>query len=104
MAIPEIFAIRGEKGFRSAEKEALRRVSGMNGKVVALGGGALLDSESRRLAESTGGVLMLDCTLEALIARASRSGGRPLLAGDVEIRLRRLMAERSQHYHSFKSV
>lgn len=104
MTITEIFAVRGENEFRSAEKDALRRVSGLSGKVVALGGGALLDPESKRIAESTGGVLMLDCTLEALIARASRSGGRPLLAGDVEIRLRRLMAERSLHYHSFKTV
>ena len=104
MTIPEIFAVRGEKGFRTAEKEALRRVSGLNGKVVALGGGALLDPESRRLAESTGGVLMLDCTLEALIARALRSGGRPLLAGDIESRLRKLMSERCEHYRSFSRV
>ena len=104
MTITEIFALRGEKGFRFAEKETLRRVSGLSGKVVALGGGALLDPESRRIAESTGGVLMLDCTLDALIARASRSGGRPLLAGDIESRLRKLMDERAEHYRSFKTV
>ena len=69
--------------------------------MVALGGGALLDPESRAIAESTGGVLPIECTFEALVARTVRSGGRPLLEGDVRERLRKLMDARSGHYRSF---
>ena len=101
MTVPEIFAARGEAEFRRMEKSHLKRISNRSGFVVALGGGALLDPESRAIAESTGGVLPIECTFEALVARTVRSGGRPLLDGDVETRLRKLMEERSGHYRSF---
>ena len=97
-SIPEIFATEGETGFRARELAALREVSSAKGQVVALGGGALLNAESRALAEATGRVVCLDCPLETLMSRLS-GGSRPL-AADAE-RLRRLMAARKEHYASF---
>lgn len=96
--IPEIFAVEGEPGFRAREQAVLRAVSSVGGQVVALGGGALLNAESRALAEATGRVVCLDCPLETLMSRLS-GGSRPL-AADAE-RLRRLMADRKDHYASF---
>ena len=100
--IADIFAADGEAAFRRIEKGALARVAGRGGQVVALGGGALIDGESRRLAESTGRVVLLDCGEDELMRRAALSRERPLLAGDAAARLRALLASRRGHYASFE--
>ena len=103
-SIPEIFASEGEKEFRRIEKNCLKKVCSKRDdgdtapQVVALGGGALLDPESRRLAEGTGRVIVLDCSLETLKSRLT-GGDRPLSA-DV-VRLEALVAARAAHYASF---
>ncbi|MBQ3098085.1 MAG: shikimate kinase, partial [Kiritimatiellae bacterium] len=56
-SIRDIFAQDGEPAFRAKERAALERVSKAHGQIVALGGGALLDPECRRIAESTGRVV-----------------------------------------------
>ena len=99
--IPEIFAQAGEAAFRALEKAELKRVSATPGQVVALGGGALLDAESRQIAEATGRVVFLACAEDELLRRVAASRERPLLAGDAGERLRRLLAARREHYASF---
>lgn len=97
-SIPEIFAAEGEKGFRAIEKRELGRVAAKAGQVVALGGGALLDPESRKIAEMAGRVVVLDCPLETLKARLT-GGDRPLSADAAK--LGALVASRKTHYESF---
>ena len=99
--IPEIFAQAGEAAFRALEKAELKRVSATPGQVVALGGGALLDAEARQVAESTGRIIFLECPEAELLRRVSATQNRPLLAGDVAERMRRLLAARQDHYASF---
>jgi shikimate kinase/3-dehydroquinate synthase len=99
--IADIFAAEGEVAFRRMERDALRRVSAGRNQVVALGGGALLDEDSRRLAESTGRVVFIDCPLPVLLERVAKSCARPLLAGDAERNLRALLGARREHYRSF---
>ena len=100
--IAGIFAAEGEAAFRALEKSALKRVAGGHGQVVALGGGALLDPESRALAESTGRVVFLDCPQEELLRRIELSDDRPLLAAGKAEKLIELLLNRSEHYLSFK--
>ena len=102
-SIPEVFEKAGEKGFREIEKRCLEAVctdgtSVQTGRVVALGGGALLDPESRKIAEATGRVVVLDCPLETLKARLT-GGDRPLSADTA--RLEALVKSRAAHYASF---
>ena len=110
-SIPEIFAAEGEKGFRAIERRCLEVVCGDGnvatptegaassaGCVVALGGGALLDPESREIAERSGRVIVLDCPLETLKARLT-GGDRPLSADAAK--LEALVASRAAHYASF---
>ena len=102
-SIPEIFAAGGEKGFRAIEKRELTRVcasetSAPQGQVVALGGGALLDDDCRRMAEAAGRVVVLDCDLETLKSRLT-GGDRPLSA-DIA-KLGALVVSRAAHYASF---
>lgn len=99
--ISEIFAQEGEAAFRAMEKSALMKAAAERGQVVALGGGALLDPECRRIAESTGRVIFLECPEDVLLERVAASNGRPLLAGAAAERMRGLLAARRDHYASF---
>ena len=100
-SIRDIFAQDGEAAFRAKEEAALEKVSKIHGQVVALGGGALLDPECRRIAESTGRVVFLECPEEVLLERVAASRERPLLVGDAMDRMRRLLSARRAHYASF---
>ena len=100
--ISEMFAQDGEAAFRAKEKAALERVAASKGQIVALGGGALLDPECRRIAESTGRVVFMECPENVLLERVAASQERPLLAGDAAERMRRLLAARRDHYASFR--
>lgn len=100
-SIADIFAQDGEAAFRAMEKSALERVSKARGQVVALGGGALLDPQCRRIAESTGRVVFIECPESVLLERVSATRERPLLNGDATERMRKLLAARKDHYNSF---
>ena len=105
MPIPEIFAKETEKGFRAREKRALEEVARWERSVVALGGGALVDPACRDIAERSGTVLFLDCSVDLLRDRVARQpGSRPLLNGsadDPTKKIEALMARRAEHYASF---
>lgn len=100
-SIADIFAQDGEAAFRAMEKSALERVSKARGQIVALGGGALLDPQCRKIAESTGRVVFLECPEEVLLERVTASNERPLLGGDATQRMRGLIDVRTPHYNSF---
>ena len=105
MPIPEIFAKETEKGFRARERRALEEVAAWDRAVVSLGGGALVDPACREIAERTGTVLFLDCTVDLLRDRVARQPGtRPLLNGsadDPTKKIEALMARRAEHYAGF---
>ena len=109
-SIPEIFEKEGEKGFREVEKRCLASICTgetpvppktsppHEGRVVALGGGALLDPESWKIAEAAGRVVVLECPIETLKARIT-GGDRPLSADTAK--LEALVNSRAAHYASF---
>ena len=103
-SIPEIFEKEGEKRFREVEKRCLFSICGdetsppQDGRVVALGGGALLDPESMKIAEASGRVVVLDCPIETLKTRLT-GGDRPLSANAAK--LETLVKSRAAHYASF---
>jgi shikimate kinase/3-dehydroquinate synthase len=100
--IPQIMAGQGEPAFRDLETAALEEAVSGAANVIALGGGALLRDSNRACAESAGEVVLLDADLPTLLERLkSESVQRPLLAGDMEEKLRSLMARRKAHYESF---
>jgi shikimate kinase/3-dehydroquinate synthase len=93
--IPELFEERGEAGFREIERHAARVALGSTEPaVIALGGGALGNPETRELVASAFTVLM-EVDVETAWDRARRSK-RPL-AQDEEA-FRRLYAERESVY------
>lgn len=80
--VDELFATLGETGFRDREREALRRLCGREGLVVACGGGVVTDEGSRALLRECGDVIYLIVSSEEALARVgSEHSGRPLLRG-----------------------
>lgn len=102
MLVEEIFSTEGETGFRQRESQALRSLIETQRCVVALGGGALLRAENRRIAEEMGQVICLSAPLEILLSRLRGDQTvRPLVAGDAAQKLEALLQSRSAHYASF---
>ena len=100
--ISEIFAQQGEAAFRVLEREAVEKAVAQDGRVVALGGGALLDRDNRSLATTTGPVVCLRAHEETIRTRLGASRERPLLDEEKgEAALRTLLGERAAHYDSF---
>jgi 3-dehydroquinate synthase len=101
-SISKIFARYGEAGFRKRERKVLDALLAHNLGVISLGGGALLDSTVRARVEAHGTVASLDAPLETLLTRLGADGEeRPLLAGELRIRLEELLSARAGHYASF---
>jgi shikimate kinase len=77
MTIPALFEREGEAGFRRREAELLRELSAAPRFVIATGGGAAVSPENRRLMESRGWIIALECRPEAIHARLQRQLARP---------------------------
>src|SRR5205823_419038 len=69
LSVREIFKTRGEAAFRQLETEALRDVLNDPDRVIAVGGGALLDTGNRELLLSGPPVICLSCEPEELAHR-----------------------------------
>lgn len=104
--VAELFASRGEDGFRALESACLAEVLGGEGDiVVAVGGGAVADPGNRRLLKDAATVAWLRATVATLAARVGDGGGRPLLAGHApEDRLSALSVERRRLYEEVADV
>ena len=79
MSIPEIFAAHGEKKFRDAETEALRRARTEEQTIIITGGGIVLRKENVEILRRQAAIVWLDGEEETLFARASWKQNRPLL-------------------------
>lgn len=92
--IPEIFAQRGERGFRDLESQVIQEVSRRTGLVIATGGGAILREENVRCLRQNGRIYFLDRPAEDI----QPTDDRPL-ARDMEA-VRQRYAERYPRYTS----
>jgi shikimate kinase len=101
MTIPEIFATYGESYFRDGERRVISRLlgSGVERAVIATGGGAFCNAETRDLILGNAIAVWLDSEVETLVDRTARKDNRPLLqGGDPREILGRLREERRPHY------
>jgi shikimate kinase len=99
MTIPEIFAKYGEAAFRSAEARVILRLLDGGPQVLATGGGAFMNPDTRAAIHAKGVSVWLKADLDVLIRRVKRRSDRPLLhTDDPAETLRRLLAERSPTY------
>ncbi len=99
MDIPDIFATLGEPAFRLGERRVIARLLDEAPCVLATGGGAFMDAETRALIKARAVSVWIRADLETLVERTARRADRPLLReGDPRAILARLMAERHPVY------
>ena len=99
MDIADIFATLGEAEFRLGERRVIARLLDAEPHVLATGGGAFMNAETRRLIAERAVSVWLRADLDVLVERTSRRTDRPLLrTGDPREILARLMAERHPIY------
>lgn len=99
MSIGEIFEQFGEDYFRDGERRVIARLVGEEPSVIASGGGAFVNDETRALILDKAIAVWLDCDLDVLVERVSRKDTRPLLReGDPREILTRLKREREPIY------
>ena len=97
--IPELFERFGEREFRDGERRVIRRLLAEEPLVLATGGGAYMDAETRATVRREGVAVWLRADLPVLVRRVAGRMHRPLLAGgDHEEVLTRLMAQRHPVY------
>ena len=99
MTIAEIFERFGEPHFRDGERRVIARLIGERHGVIATGGGAFVDPQTRALILASTIAVFIDCDVATLVERTSRRNNRPLLqAGNPAEILERLRAQREPLY------
>ncbi|WEK04638.1 MAG: shikimate kinase [Candidatus Devosia phytovorans] len=99
MTIPEIFEQRGEPEFRAGETRVIARVLKEHNVVLATGGGAFVNLETRALVKHEAISVWLKAEVDILFERVSRRSNRPLLkTADPRATLEKLIEERYPIY------
>jgi shikimate kinase len=81
MTIAEMFAKYGEDAFRDGERRVIARIIAGPPCVLATGGGAFVNGETRALILAKALAIWLDADVDTLAARVARRSTRPLLVG-----------------------
>jgi shikimate kinase len=98
-SISEIFAEHGESYFRQGERKVIKRLLDGGPQVLATGGGAYMNAETRACIKARGLSVWLKADLKVLLKRVGRRDSRPLLTrGDPEKVMKKLIEERYPIY------
>ena len=98
-SISEIFAEHGEAYFRQGERKVIARLLENGPQVLATGGGAYMNPDTRANIKAHGLSVWLKADIKVLMKRVGRRDNRPLLAaGDPEKVMKKLMEERYPIY------
>lgn len=108
-SIADLFVDDGEAAFRVLEREEVRTALGLPEAVVALGGGAVLDPQTRRALQDGGAagssaVVFLDVGIADAAPRVGFDTSRPLLAVNPRASWTRLMTQRRPVYLEVATV
>jgi shikimate kinase len=98
-SINEIFERYGEPAFRAGERKVIARLLGEPPHILATGGGAFMDSDTRARIKDEAISIWLKAKMELLLERVTRKDTRPLLRNtDNRTALERLLREREPIY------
>lgn len=99
MTIPEIFENHGEDEFRAGESRVIARLLKQKNAVIATGGGAFMNAETRELVRQEAVSVWIKAEFELLFARVSKRANRPLLkTPDPRATLKALIEKRYPTY------
>ena len=103
--IPFIFEKEGEAGFRKRETTVIDELSSREGIVMATGGGAVVNPDSRSRLGARGFVVYLYTSVKQQLERTQRGRNRPMLeSNDKEQVLEELMAQRDPMYREIADL
>ena len=104
-SIPLIFEIEGEASFRQREADVIRDLSAQSGVVLATGGGAVLNEQSRQYLKERGVVVYLRASVNSILQRTSHDRNRPLLqTTDPKARIEELSRQRAPLYQEVSHI
>jgi shikimate kinase / 3-dehydroquinate synthase len=104
-SIPWIFEIEGEASFRQRESDVIRDLTAQEGIVLATGGGAVLNEQSRQLLKERGTVIYLRASVNSILQRTSHDRNRPLLqTDDPKGRIEELLQQRAPLYQEVAHI
>ena len=99
MSVGDLFTLHGENSFRRGEALVIARLLKEPPHVLATGGGAVLNADTRRRLKEKALTIWLRADIDVVAKRATRRNTRPLLRNDnPRGTLERLMEERAAHY------
>lgn len=96
LSIPEIFDKFGEPHFRKLEAKYIRELSG--GKIVATGGGALINDETAKFARESGVSVYINTSFHICYRRIKGDRNRPLVVNNTPEQLKELYNKRDAVY------
>jgi shikimate kinase len=103
--IPFIFEKEGEAGFRKREAAVIDDLSRMDGVVLATGGGAVIDVDTRSRLGARGFVVYLFTTVDQQVLRTKKGRERPLLeSADPRTTLQELLDWRDPLYREIADI
>ncbi len=107
--IPQIFATKGEKEFRSMEHNTLKKLINKDNVIIACGGGTPCFYNNLELMNNNGNTIYLKISLDTLVKRLkTEKDSRPLIANKTDEELRkfvnRQMIKREDVYHQAQYI
>ncbi|MDR1138451.1 MAG: 16S rRNA (cytidine(1402)-2'-O)-methyltransferase [Clostridiales bacterium] len=103
MSIKDIFELHGEDYFRRVESMQILDVSKCTNTVVATGGGAVLDEINMQLLNEYT-IVWLDSDVQSIHDRLQCDNTRPLLHGDMMVKLHQMYRDRYQMYKRYANI
>ncbi len=99
MSIADIFAVHGEADFRAGERRVIARLLGEPPMILATGGGAYMNDDTRALLSERATTIWMRAELDVLVRRCAKRNHRPLLrTGDPRATLAGLIETRHPVY------
>ncbi|MFH1092643.1 MAG: shikimate kinase [Candidatus Omnitrophota bacterium] len=99
MDIVDIFSQKGELYFRKVEKDIVAKISRDEDKIIACGGGVVLDEENVETIKKNGFMICLEATPEVILKRTKNYKHRPLLnVADPKSKIDELLKKRKPYY------
>lgn len=99
MSVSELFSKHGEESFRRGEAQVIERLLAAGPIVLATGGGALTNAETRALIGKRALSIWIRADVDTLVKRATKRATRPLLMkGDPKETIMRLLEARTPYY------
>ncbi|MBO5327557.1 MAG: shikimate kinase [Clostridia bacterium] len=102
--ITDIFQNYGEEYFRDLETQTCKDLANSENLIIATGGGCVIRPQNVKYLKKNGKIIYLKAQKETLVKRVSQNNERPLLVGDAEEKIEKLMLARAAIYESVADV